>query len=223
MYGGVMLVAVSLLVALAPIALAVQYINGWEVYTVQDGLAPDRVGRVFVDDNGLKWFAGQFEVSNGELCTFDDDNWGYFPDLGLVYDITADPHGDVWVTDALPDGPSQGGPRRFKDGAFEPPVGGEMYHHATIPTTLDFDQEGRLWVSGVGSGTDWTPFASNLELPAGLDLRDYELFTLTLPDLPEGTYQWHAALTDAGTMNFASNIACCPWLSITPRTQLSIE
>ena len=56
-----------------------------------------------------------------------------------------------------------------------------------------------------------TPFLTGLSMPAGTHLENYELFSLTLPDLPEGTYRWFAALTYAGTMDLASNIASCEW------------
>jgi len=59
-------------------------------------------------------------------------------------------------------------------------------------------------------GTSMTPFVSNVDIPADTYLH-YEPFSLTLPDLPAGTYRWHAALTHAGTTDFASNIASCEW------------
>jgi len=60
-------------------------------------------------------------------------------------------------------------------------------------------------------GTEMTPFVSGVQIPSGTHLENHELFTITLPDLPEGTYRWHAACTRAGTMDFASNIASCEW------------
>jgi hypothetical protein len=60
-------------------------------------------------------------------------------------------------------------------------------------------------------GTAMMPFMSGITIPADTHLEDYELFTLTLPDLPAGTYTWYAACTYAGTMEFASNIASCDW------------
>ncbi len=59
-------------------------------------------------------------------------------------------------------------------------------------------------------GMSMTPFLSNLDIPAYRCLR-YEPFSLTLPDLPAGTYRWFAACTHAGTTDFASNIASCEW------------
>ena len=52
-----MLAAVSLLVALVTIASAVQYINGFEVYTEEDGLASGTVQRVAIAPDGRKWFS----------------------------------------------------------------------------------------------------------------------------------------------------------------------
>jgi len=60
-------------------------------------------------------------------------------------------------------------------------------------------------------GTEMTPFVSGIQIPANTHLKDYELFRLTLPDLPAGTYRWYAACTHAGTIVFASNIASCEW------------
>ena len=60
-------------------------------------------------------------------------------------------------------------------------------------------------------GTEMAPFISGVEIPADTHLEDYELFSLTLPELPAGTYRWFAACTHAGTMDFASNIASCEW------------
>jgi len=54
------------------------------------------------------------------------------------------------------------------------------------------------------------PFLSGLHLDR-VTIHGYELFSLTLPDLPEGTYRWFAACTYAGTMDLASNIASCEW------------
>jgi len=419
----VMVLALLLLAVFEPVAVAVQFINGWEVYTREDGLPSNDIIRVFVDDNGLKWFISGFDdngLRQGALCTFDDENWAYFPSLGILTDITADSEGNVWVAEAF------AGPRRFKDGAFEKPIGQEYDgHRVDILTSLDFDLDGRLWVTGWGAcascyspesaetewrhfcdfpqgngppnrifkikcdpngdvwigydlgllrlriasnshswkrflkdtgwctdvdvdsegtkwadtwrgvhrsvdgrvwqpmgfsanaitalgdsgvifgshggaywydydqwrwieawtpdvwlgdaaldyqtgdlwfaayedgvgvlrgwlyssrppmvlslatdrgqytvgepmilsvdllsegearnpglGSGWVPFASGLALPAGLHLENYELFTLTLPELPAGTYHWYAACTHAGSMDFASNIASCEW------------
>jgi len=55
------------------------------------------------------------------------------------------------------------------------------------------------------------PCITGLHIPDGASFQGYELFSLTLPDLPEGTYRWFAALTYAGTMDLASNIASCEW------------
>jgi len=60
-------------------------------------------------------------------------------------------------------------------------------------------------------GTKMAPFLPGAQIPADLNIEDYELFTLTLPDLPAGTYRWHAAFTHAGTMEYASTIASCEW------------
>jgi len=60
-------------------------------------------------------------------------------------------------------------------------------------------------------GTEMTPFLSGAEIPADTHVEDHELFSLTLPGQPAGTYRWLAACTDAGTMQFASNIASCEW------------
>ena len=59
--------------------------------------------------------------------------------------------------------------------------------------------------------SSWFPYWPGLLLPAGTDVQGYELFSLTLPDLPAGTYRWYAACTHAGTTDFASNIASCEW------------
>ena len=60
-------------------------------------------------------------------------------------------------------------------------------------------------------GISWSAFWPGLVIPAGTDVERYELFSLTLPGQPAGTYRWFAACTDAGTMQFASNIASCEW------------
>ena len=60
-------------------------------------------------------------------------------------------------------------------------------------------------------GTAMAPFLAGIEIPADTHIEDYELFSLTLPDVPAGTYRWYAACTHAGTMHFASNIASCEW------------
>jgi len=62
-------------------------------------------------------------------------------------------------------------------------------------------------------GISWSPYWPGLVLPAGTAVDNYELFSLTLPDLPAGTYRWFAACTYTGTMEFASNIAFCEWQS----------
>jgi len=48
-------------------------------------------------------------------------------------------------------------------------------------------------------GISWSEFWPGLLLPAGTDVENYELFSLTLPDLAAGTYRWFAACTHAGT------------------------
>jgi len=60
-------------------------------------------------------------------------------------------------------------------------------------------------------GVSWSAYWPGLVLPAGTDVKGYRLFSLTLPDIPAGTYRWYAACTYAGTMEFASNIASCEW------------
>ena len=60
-------------------------------------------------------------------------------------------------------------------------------------------------------GSSWFPFWTGLLLLAGTEVPGYELFTLTLPELPAGTYRWFAACTHAGSMDLASNIASCDW------------
>ena len=60
-------------------------------------------------------------------------------------------------------------------------------------------------------GASWSPYSAGLFLPADTHIEDYELFSLTLPELPAGTYRWHAACIHTGTMEFASNIASCEW------------
>jgi len=60
-------------------------------------------------------------------------------------------------------------------------------------------------------GISWSAFWPGLVIPAGTDVERYELFSLTLPELPAGTYRWFAACTYAGAMDFASNIASCEW------------
>ena len=60
-------------------------------------------------------------------------------------------------------------------------------------------------------GTAMAPFLAGIEIPADTHIEDYELFSLTLPDVPAGTYRWYAACTHAGSMDFASNIASCEW------------
>jgi len=62
-----------------------------------------------------------------------------------------------------------------------------------------------------GFGTSWSCFLSGLHIEAETAVENYQLFSLTLPDLPAGTYRWFAACTHAGTMDFASNIASCEW------------
>jgi len=57
----------------------------------------------------------------------------------------------------------------------------------------------------------WVPFIPGIRLSSGTSVVAYELLSLTLPDLTAGTYRWYAACTDAGTMEFASNIASCEW------------
>jgi len=62
-----------------------------------------------------------------------------------------------------------------------------------------------------GFGTSWSCFLPGLHIEAETAVENYQLFSLTVPDLPAGIYRWFAACTDAGTMDFASNIASCEW------------
>jgi len=62
-----------------------------------------------------------------------------------------------------------------------------------------------------GFGTSWSCFLPGLHIEAETAVENYQLFSLTVPDLPAGIYRWFAACTDAGTMEFASNIASCEW------------
>ena len=60
-------------------------------------------------------------------------------------------------------------------------------------------------------GAGMASFMSGVEIPADTHIENYELFSLTLPDLAPGTYRWYAACTHAGTADYASNIASCEW------------
>ncbi|MBN2208430.1 MAG: hypothetical protein JW759_03955 [Candidatus Coatesbacteria bacterium] len=55
------------------------------------------------------------------------------------------------------------------------------------------------------------PFLTGIHIPPQAHIEDCPLFTITLPDLPAGTYRWYAACTHAGTTEFASNIASSEW------------
>ena len=74
---------------------------------------------------------------------------------------------------------------------------------------LEFPSGDLLFYPTLGIGM--VPYLSGIEIPGDTHLENYELFSLTLPDLPEGTYHWFAACTYAGTMDLASNIASCEW------------
>ncbi len=127
------IVVMGLLLAV-PIAFAVQYINGWEVYREEDGLTSNDVVSVFIADEGVKWFGVR-----GPLNTFDDEEWGTLDVYG-VWDMKRDASGDIWVLEYAT------GPRRFKNGAFEEPPGGGR---RPVPlASFDFDTDGRLWVAG---------------------------------------------------------------------------
>jgi len=136
-------ITVSLLVvASAPMALAVQFINGWEVYTEEDGLSSNQVESIWITDQGLKWFGVSGKLTN-PLNVFDDKRW-WTLDADTVYDIKSDPSGDVWALECM------NGPRRFKNGVFEAPPCGSP---PDVPlATFDFDIHGTVWV-GVGYGS----------------------------------------------------------------------
>jgi len=177
-------------------------------------------------------FAGEFQHGAGAYwLDLTSDEWTWVPSWTLadLYDIQVDSQtGDVWFAST---GAGVGVLRGWHKPADIPVfIGvetdrGEYSAGDTMRVLLDMprapDGAVDLYVALQTAWGDllfypaWgsllEPFLSGLNIPAGTHLEDYELFSLTLPELCEGAYCWYAALAHAGSMDFASNIASCEW------------
>ena len=134
-----------LLVAFAPIAFGVQYINGWEVYTSIDGLGSDFVYCVLVADDGTKWFG-----TEGGLSKFDDtifNNYLVDPagstdeNPNTIRDMTLDSEDRLWVASY------GGGARCFLGDHFTDRIDGDGL--VSLATSVIMDGQGNLWVGSV--------------------------------------------------------------------------
>jgi len=171
------------------------------------------------------------------IVTFDGQNWSYykFPfDAALIWipDLLIDSRDDIWVA-TRPTGPLspiEGFYVLHRDGAPDIWVSvavkeqrysagdsiaglidlGSTGHGQAIDLYLALEPPWGSLLFYPSFGTSMTPSLLSVDIPADTYLH-YEPFSLTLPDLPAGTYRWHAALTHAGTTDFASNIASCEW------------
>ncbi|MBN1592482.1 MAG: hypothetical protein JW941_04440 [Candidatus Coatesbacteria bacterium] len=184
------------------------------------------LGVRYTDPSGLSW-----EGSGAFWLDLDNDEWTWVEGWAatIFYDIAVDEiTGDVWFTtlDAgvgvlrgwLEQAPSIDLVMTTDQARYS--LGDAM----SLSIDVEADQKSSavdIYVAlELTSGqvifypsldASWSPFWPSITIPAGTEAHDYELFSLTLPDLPAGTYRWYAACTYAGTTEFASNIASCEW------------
>jgi hypothetical protein len=170
-------------------------------------------------------------VSHKAVCVFENDQWEVYDSEDGVPSqaqcVIVDRNENIWV------GTQNGLAVLWRDSVPQSPIlvilhidpvqyiqGQEMgvnlsLQAQTLSRTADFYVALQMPSGDMhfypSFGTAMVPFMSGVEIPAGTHIEDYELFTLTLPDLPAGTYTWYAACTYAGTMEFASNVASCDW------------
>jgi len=173
------------------------------------------------------------------ISTFDGKSWQPYvcPFRGMisVRELIIDRHGDIWIAHGNPGfGAGWGsGVWVLHRGELAPEISLDIATNQAnyssgdwMRLSMELLSQGRVQdidvyvavetssgkllfypVFGAGMGA----FMSSVRIPADTHLEGYELFSLTLPDLPEGTYRWFAACTHTGTMDLASNIASCEW------------
>lgn len=183
--------------------------------------------------------AGSYGSESSGLFTFDGISWEYdespYPSPGIPCPIDAIEEredGEIWLGVITNGDKADGGIWVLHRGPGLPPIllglaTDKTEYHASDPMSvlLDFESEVERTVdfyvavelpSGAlcfypSLGTSWAPFLSGLRVFPDTDLHDYSLFTETLSGLSAGTYRWYAVCTDAGTLDFGSNIGCCEW------------
>jgi len=178
---------------------------------------------------------GSYGWNSCGVFIYDGVNWQYFETPFLssdmpcpIHDVIVDRNGDIWiaVTAREPglwvlhrDQSSSDIAVGLSTNQAEYTAGNPMSLSLDIASsqamTVDLYVALELPSGGIifypSLDISWSALWPGLLLPAGTNAQDYELFNLTLPDLPAGTYRWFAACTHAGTMEFASNIASCEW------------
>ena len=198
-------------------------------------------GPISISDNGEIVCNGyQHALWRRVISTFDGESWQPYlcPSAGAMSrmnDLLIDKHGDIWVAFGNPGfgsgwgsgvwvlRRSQGPSPIFLGVEVDlPAVRARSAQTVLLDLLNSEDRTVDLYVAvetPVGEihyCPGWSalpaPFLTGLHIPAKTQILDYPLFMFTLPDIPEGTYRWHAACTHAGTMEFVSNIASYEWL-----------
>jgi len=132
--------------------------HGWSLaqvpyldhYTEDDGLADNRVHRVLVDSEGIKWFG----TSPGWVSTCDEHEWrsyellsGFNTSWGVA-DMVFDNEGRVWASIA----PAYQAFHWFEDGAFHGLSRDSLGYGIDMPSAMVFDSTNALWAGGYA---DW--------------------------------------------------------------------
>jgi len=198
-------------------------------------------GPICISTNGELVAAGicnvEADMPDNAILTFDGSNWRYYIcpfqrnyNVTWITDVLVDSHARIWVaTSGGTFAPGEGlwvlrrGPAIWLSVAVneDPYLSGDSMavlidlvsgdHGKTIDLYLALETPSGELLFYPGFGAEMAPFISGIEIPGDTHLEDYELFSLTLPELPAGTYRWYAACTYTGSMQFASNIASCEW------------
>ena len=201
-----------------------------------DGYPAHGHGPIFISSNGELVCAGQCDIETGvsgiAILTFDGVNWAYYPcpfESVWIEDVLIHSRGDIWV--ALSGTPyhdrgvwvlKRQAPPIFIGVQVEPasvsgPTSQRVFismHNSearTVDLYVALEAPNGAMYFYPGFGVAYVPFLTGINIPAETHIENYELFTISLPELPSGTYRWYSAFTHAGTMNFASNIASCEW------------
>ncbi|MCD6328386.1 hypothetical protein J7M28_12665, partial [bacterium] len=204
-----------------------------------DGYPASTIGPIFISEGGQLVCGGFDRDSRVVISVFDQYHWKPYvcPFKGWdgATNIIMDRKGDIWIPHGNPGLSSWGSgvwvlcrdesapaislyiatnESNYLSGDSMT-VSIELISDADDSRTVDFYVALEM-VSGEllfypSFGPTMAPFVEGVEIPAYTHLDDYQLFSLSLPSLPAGTYRWFAAFTHAGSMNFASNIASCEW------------